>query len=450
MTRTGSRLRSALTVAGFVAAAVGVVLLWLALSSALPSTHKEYRLTASAPDVSGLAAGANVTIAGLNVGRVESVRRQDGMGRMTISVKPRYAPLPADTRFGVRLRTIVGENYLELYPGRSKAKIPSGGALAHGRMNEYVDVDRILNTLRGRTRERARETIQGLAAGVRGRGDRLNQTLDGAAGVVNNAEAPLTELADHRQQVARLVDDLGTITAAVGRRGDDLREVARAGRVTAAAVASRDDALRRMLAALPSTLTQVRRTTGTLDAVSGRAAPVVTNLASAVNRLKPTVTNLRPAAAEGGRVLALLGAVSPALGDTLDRLRALAPQAHRALPALRGALCEINPLASYLRPYSREIIGVIQGMGSAGNYYDANGHAVRLRVTIGESSFKGLDPTASRALDLLLKSGLVSRSHAFGYDPGPGAGNADQTATSTSDEGPATVSKKFPRVHAEC
>lgn len=432
-----------------LAFATCVVLAWLLLSSALPSSGLEYRVKAVVDNVEGLAGGANVTIAGLKVGRVESVARRDGKGLIELTLQEGNGPIPEDSRFGVRLRTVVGENYLELYPGKSSTDLPSGGVLTQGAANEYVDVDEILDALRGKTRGRARDTLQSLGGAVEDRGDELNRTLGGAAGLIENAQAPLDALDDHRAQVSRLVDDLGAVTGAIGDRGTALRELVGNGLATTEAVAAQDDALRAMLDRLPGTLQQVRQTTTLLDGVSGRAAPVVANLGFALRDLQPAVTALQPAASEGRAVMRELDAVAPRLEGTLDRLVDLRPRAVRALPALRQAMCEINPTLAHLAPYAEDIAAFTQNFGSSGGYYDANAHAARLNVVVGQSSQPFADPATREALDTLVGDAFGQAS-LLRYNPLPGPGAGGLTASPEMATGRTQVTEPYPRVRAEC
>jgi phospholipid/cholesterol/gamma-HCH transport system substrate-binding protein len=257
-------------------------------------------------------------------------------------------------------------------------------------------------------------------------------------------------LDDRRSELGRLVDDLCVLTTAIGDRGTTLRELVHDGRMTAEAMSARDDALRAMLERLPDTLRQVRRTTTILDAVSGRAAPVVANLGYALRDLEPAVHALGPAASEGRSVMRELSAAAPLLEGTLDRVTRLAPAAARALPALRRAMCEVNPALKYLSPYDRDLAGFIQNFGSSGGYYDANAHAARLMVVVGESSQPFTNPAVRDALDLLLANDAVAKSYLYRYEPLPGPGNAGITASADMATGRKSVTGKYPRVRAEC
>jgi phospholipid/cholesterol/gamma-HCH transport system substrate-binding protein len=198
--RTHTARRNLLTVAVVSLVGLGFILLSLALGGGLPG-GSSYKVRAVLPSSSSLARKARVTVAGVQVGKVTKVTRQ-GVGaivEMNIT-DDRVTPLPVDSRARLRMRTAVGENYLEIVPGHSRTTLAKDSVLSEARADDYVDVDKVLSMLRGRSREGARRLIQGLAAGVDGRGDQLNQVVDGGAGFLRDGSTLVNLLADDREQ----------------------------------------------------------------------------------------------------------------------------------------------------------------------------------------------------------------------------------------------------------
>jgi ABC-type transporter Mla subunit MlaD len=344
----------------------------------------------------------------------------------------------------------VGENYVELYPGTSGNDLPSGAALALRSTNDYVEADEVLSVLRGRTRERARATIQALGAAVDDQGPRLNAFLDHATGAVDNATDVATVLAKDHVQVAGLVDDAGQIMGAVGDRATAVEQLSRNGRLTFEALARRAADLRATLVELPATLASVRRTSALLGAVTTDVAPVVNQISAAVGDLEPAVTALEPAADEARLVLRELTATAPGLATTLGKARAIAPSTVKALPQVKAVLCQLNPAAAYLRPYARDLTSVLANLGSSTNFYDATGHAARLYAMVGQTSFAGINDQAKDALDLLQQYGLAGTNESNGYNPYPAPGDAGRPSGGEGGSGPSDYPAKYPRVRAAC
>lgn len=409
-----------------------------------------YRVRVLVPSAAALGARANVMIAGITVGRVDAVKRAGGRALLELRLDEDHAPLPVDSRYGVRLRTVVGENYVELVPGRSRRMVPDRGLLPASQAEEYVDVNEILDTLRGSARTHARQTLRAFGEGVRGHGTELNRVVDDGIGTIEDSAPVTTVLAHEKAQIARLTDELGNVMREVGDRGDAVHSLAEDLRATFAGVARQDANLRETLAVMPGALSQVRSTTGLLRAITRTSTPVLSNTAQAVRDLGSAIRLLRPVAQDGDALVRELGRSAPRLSATLARLPVVSEPATESLPRLRSVLCQVEPMAVYLKPYFREVTSVLQNMGYATNWYDANGHAARLFASVGEQTPKVLDAKTGRLVDTLLEAGLLGQLGAMGYNPFPKPGNAAETATTDSPATMDDVKQTYPRIKAQC
>lgn len=440
--------------AATVAAAVLVAVVFMAglakVGGLILSGH-DYRVRALVPSAQDVYPGATVRLAGLRVGRVEDVERRGRVALLTLGMEGKYAPVHRDARVEVRLHSVAGESYVELYPGSpDMPELPDSAVLPLSQAVQDVQIDEVLSVLDRPTRERAREMIRGLARGIGGRGTQVNDFVDGAAGVVDAAAPVARVLAQDRRQLARLIDGLGVVTSTIGRRRDEMRLLARQGRATAENLAARDDAVRALLEELPSTLGQVRRTTTTLREVTRVAAPVLSDTAGAVRNLKPAVRSLRPAAAEGRRVLTELERTAPQLERVLAELRRVAGPTADALPPLRATLCELNPLISYIEPYARDVGVHVANLASGTNFYNAEAHAARVHGVVSDSSPVIYDPATSGAADRLLSIGVLSRFRELGWNPYPEPGAIADVTTGTGATGPHDSGLPFERLAPSC
>jgi phospholipid/cholesterol/gamma-HCH transport system substrate-binding protein len=442
---------------GHVVAVVLAVLVAVAFLAVLLRTGgvwgsgESYRIDALVPSAQGVYPGATVRIAGLRVGSVADVRVRGRRALLTLGLRKRYAPIRRDARVEVRLRTIAGEGYVELHPGSANAPaVAGGGVLSLRQAIEPVQIDQVLSVLDRGTRERARQMFRGLENGVGGQGARLNAFLGGLSDTVQRGTPVARVLATDRARVARLVGGLGTITAAIGRRGADIRLASRQGRAVAESLAARDAAMRDLLAQLPSTLTQVRRTSTLLRGVTRVAGPVVGDTATAVRGLAPTMRLLRPATTDARVAAGELGRTAAPLEGALAGIRRVAPGLDKALPQLRSAFCRLDPLAKYVEPYTREVGVHLANLASGANFYDATGHAARIHAVFSESAPVAYDPKTSAAVNKLLTAGILGRVKALGWDPYPKPGGIADTQTGRGDTGPADSHLAYPRLSGAC
>ena len=183
-----------------------------------------------------------------------------------------------------------------------------------------------------------------------------------------------------------------------------------------------------------------------LRSTTGDIAPVLTNLAGAIDDVDPAVRRLAPAAREGQRLMQEISAAAPPLGRVVDRLERTANPLAAVLPGTKKLLCEVRPMLAYLAPYAKDVTSLVQGMASATNYYDANGHAARLYVAVGADS-----PVvkSSEILDKILNAGIFDGIHLTGWNPYPEPGKADDTETGARRNGPGEKGA-YTRVKAAC
>jgi phospholipid/cholesterol/gamma-HCH transport system substrate-binding protein len=89
-----------------------------------------YRVSARFANVGDLKARAPVKIAGVNVGRVESIRLSDYYGEVELAIGRNIA-LPKDTIASIATSGLLGESYVGLSPGGAEANLSDGGRITH-------------------------------------------------------------------------------------------------------------------------------------------------------------------------------------------------------------------------------------------------------------------------------------------------------------------------------
>ncbi len=440
--------------------AVGVAVaaaFWLAQLAGNLRVSSDYQVRVAMPYTATLARGARVTVAGAPVGKVASVKRKGNGSEVELALTDdRVYPLPADSTARVRAVTAVGENYMEIRPGRSTATIADGGAVTAATVGAYVEPDEVLSLLQGRTRQRARDLVQGLGGSLSDRGEDLHRTLRGTTGTLIPLAKTMQTLAADRTHVARLTAQLGEVAAAAGSRGEAIRVLARDSNVTFRATARRDRELKALIDALPAALRQVQSSTNLLASVSRSGTPVVADVATAVAASKPLISDLKPAAQSGTTAVRNLDSAAPVLEQLLSNVEKVSKPASRAVTALRGVTCETTPLLRYLEPYRFDATSFIGAFGSSVNAYDALGHLVKLQPVLGENSLAGLPDSVSEMGLKLVHEGLFSKTAALNWNPYPRPGQIGKGSALDSGHyrGPDDFAKRsgyvYPRVKADC
>lgn len=91
---------------------------------------KGYAVTAFFQNVGGLKAKAQVSLAGVTIGRVTDISLDPDtyQARVTMNIDPRYK-LPEDTSASIRTAGLLGEQYVGLEPGGSEDYLKDGGRI---------------------------------------------------------------------------------------------------------------------------------------------------------------------------------------------------------------------------------------------------------------------------------------------------------------------------------
>jgi phospholipid/cholesterol/gamma-HCH transport system substrate-binding protein len=130
------------------AAIAGVCLLIVVTALRSPVAGAVNTYTATFTDVSGLFAGDDVRISGVQVGKVETVRLNGRNADVDFTVVDNQ-PLYADTVAAVRYQNLVGQRYLELaQPAKRETVLADGATIPIGSTIPSFDVAKLFNGFR--------------------------------------------------------------------------------------------------------------------------------------------------------------------------------------------------------------------------------------------------------------------------------------------------------------
>lgn len=109
------------------------------------SFKRGYMVEVEFDNAAGLSHDAAVQIAGVEVGRVESIRLKNGKALVTLRL-PGEVKLEKDVTAAIKTHGILGDKYIEIVPGtRGAAYLQSGESIS--RVERQADVDKLLSQL---------------------------------------------------------------------------------------------------------------------------------------------------------------------------------------------------------------------------------------------------------------------------------------------------------------
>ena len=275
-----------------------------------------YSVKIDVQNASELVKNADVRIGGARVGQVLGIAPEPAtrdyphpFARLTLALQKSLEPLPPDTKYQVRLASVLGGKYVEIVPGTARTGgVPDGGTFhlsSDPRRNHdipFVDLDTAFATFGPRTQRGLRGTVGTLGDALAGRGGQLNDALVSLDRLLGPFDNLLALLASPQTQLGRFIDGAAAATNA-------LAGVAPAFSALLSDAATTFAALQNAGGALGSTIDQLPSTEALGTAVLTNATPVLADAAAIVQGLKPAA-GLLPVAAR--HIDELLTAAAPA------------------------------------------------------------------------------------------------------------------------------------------
>jgi phospholipid/cholesterol/gamma-HCH transport system substrate-binding protein len=173
---------------------------------------QDYSIKAAFTDANGVNRGADVVIAGHNVGQVTSVEVSGNRAVVSMRVSPHYAPLHQYTTARIRYSTLLAQKYIEITPINGGAELPSGGTIQSDNTLSPVDFDQFLSALDPQTRAQLQTLIQQAGGGLQGNQETINDLLAQLNGLSQESVAPLSTFHQHDADLDRIVANLGVVS----------------------------------------------------------------------------------------------------------------------------------------------------------------------------------------------------------------------------------------------
>ncbi|MDN5857709.1 MAG: MCE family protein [Pseudonocardia sp.] len=225
-------------------------------------------------NASGLQAGDQVTVAGVEVGRVQSVGLEDGQVLVAFTVHDAW--VGDRTVASIQIRTLLGAKYLQLDPRGDAEQDPEvvfGGA--DNRTVTPFDVVEAFNglsdTIDRLDTDQLAESLQTLSDTFRGSAPEIRGTLDGLSRLS-------TTIASRDEQLRTLLAGTRTVATTLAERRDDIAQLLSDGNLLLGELQRRRDAIAELLSGIKNlsqqlsglvadNIDQLRPTLETLDKV---------------------------------------------------------------------------------------------------------------------------------------------------------------------------------------
>jgi phospholipid/cholesterol/gamma-HCH transport system substrate-binding protein len=257
-----------------------------------------HALSAQLSDVTGLATGDPVNIAGVPVGQVTGIGVQRGHALVTMSINNTVA-LHQSTDIGVRWQNVIGEKEIEIFPSKQGSVLTPGTTIPLSHDVSDSSVNAFLNTLgpllTSINPTQANEFVENVSGALEGDTAEINQLIDNGATVSNTVGALDT-------QVGQIIDNLNQVLAAIASRSGDLGSLVENLQTVSASLASKNTLLDSVVGNLSGVATDLAQLigsnhstiTGTIDDLQTVAADVQNNQKALSSSLSSLGAGLAP------------------------------------------------------------------------------------------------------------------------------------------------------------
>jgi phospholipid/cholesterol/gamma-HCH transport system substrate-binding protein len=236
-----------------------------------------HSLNAQLADVTGLASGDPVNIAGVPIGQVTSITVQHGHALIGMSVN-NTVTLHRATDVGVRWQNVIGQKEIQIFPSGQGAILTAGSTIPLSHDVSDSSVNAFLNSLgpllASINPQQANEFVENVSGALEGDTAEINQLINSGATIANTVGAL-------DSQVGAVITNLDQVLTAISSRSGDLGTLIDNLQTVASSLASKNDLLDSVVSNL-----------------SGVASDLATLIGSNQSVLTSTIDNLKAVAGD--------------------------------------------------------------------------------------------------------------------------------------------------------
>lgn len=349
-----------------------------------------YMVRVQLENANGLREGSRVEIGGLAAGKVAKLD-VDARDRVVANLElDSAARIGAGASVAIQAKNLLGEKSLQLRVGDLTKPQPSGSIIAPTRVENSVDLDKVLDVLEPTTRARLGILINEAGGAVAGRRQDLGEILRQLPSTFAAATNVVDQLVNDNRTLGQLIDRSDRFVARFAAERRQIGAFVDTAGQTAATVSARRKELSHTLQATPRTLDELQTLLGELERTTVPLGPAARSIADTAPSLTATLTAVRP----------FQRAAAPALDEAVRAAPQLTRLGRQAAPVLRRARPTVDAVATLATaavPVTKtadatidELLAILQGWSRAIQGRDGLSHMFRAKVLVNSDSLRTL------------------------------------------------------------
>jgi virulence factor Mce-like protein len=390
-----------------------------------------YRVRAIFMNAFSVIPGEDVKIAGVRVGKIESLDvTPDHKAAVVLRIdRAGFDDFRTDAECTIRPQSLIGEKFVECTPTQPRPenaqKPPALPVIKRGpgkgqhllpvtHTSKPVDLDLINNTLRLPYRERLTIILNELGTGLAGRGGDLRQAIVNADPALKQTDRVLAILARQNRVLVDLARDSDTILAPLAGSRREVADFVTQANTVAEATAERSGALEQNIEKFPAFLRELKPTADRLGGLADQMTPVLTDLGDQAPSINTFIEQLGPFSQAGIPAFRSLGSTADVGGPALTKSQPVIADTAKLASAAKPVSQNLDALLTSLNKtggIERLMDFLFYGVSSI-NGYDTYGHYLRAGLILNACSQYAITPLP----DCLSKFGSSGESSARAAD----------------------------------
>ena len=329
-----------------------------------PATFSHY-LQTTIPTAYEALPGERVTVNGIDAGELtQATVTKTGQAHLVLGIDNSDWPLPADTRFEMRMSGTIKytDRFVAVYKGHAAAMFANDANIPAGQFQVPVEYGQFFNIFDQSTRRSMANLFQQAGQTLANAAGAFQQTLPVAAGPLDQGAAVFGDLGYSQHALSTLVSSGAALTKAIATSNPGLQTLLDGAAGTFQATAQESGEITQLIdyghatnIGIGNILFHVTRTLPNVTAMAHELNPGLTKadeLAAPFDGTLRELTSLEPAAVH---TLNTVQDSTPAIDSLLSAART------QLLPQLQSVSTQAATELNCVRPYTPDIMNLIDG-----------------------------------------------------------------------------------------
>lgn len=318
-----------------------------------------FQMKVETPNAARLVVGNEVREGGFRIGavsQIETVRDEAGepmAAVLTLNLDESAAPIPVDSDFSIRPRSVLGLKYVELVRGQAPQALRAGSTVSIDETAIPPDFSDVFTMFDQPTRQNIKTNLATFGGAFAGRGMSLNRTLQELPELLTDLQPVMRSLSDPATELDRFIDELADGARVTRPVSQELASGFTFAADTFEGLSRDPAALQETIAEAPPTLQTGIETLPDTRPFLRELAAISPEISATARSVRASVPSINSALSAGTPVLRRVPAFNEDLETALSAIDDLtsSPTTNLVLDGFNATTATLDPTLKYLGPF---------------------------------------------------------------------------------------------------